>query len=863
MNRKLIEASNSGGLEAVLDIVGSGDPERLNIVHCCTALNRICRLATSPAQRAELQDNPDFRRLLGRLTKVLKGCEAKSASVAAHACASLGISDEDALAAVGAAVHANCESFDRQGVATVLWALAKLPRAARGDAPIEALTRAALDIADDFTPQELANVVWALPQVGAKDQQLVQKLALVARHRVQQFTPQGLGMVALGFSSLGVFSEPLFNAISKAAQDQAGTCNMQDAAQILTAFAKFKIKDDDLLSALCSGVSGADWSRQSGECVTSFLWALGTLRRAQLAKPLLPPLLERISQLAPTLRLRHVVLAMTGLAKVSAMAEELRISKPMRQASTVISERVSELVDRLDPQDLGLIAWAIALLGPPGKGPIIRAVSERASEVSDELSWWSVAHLEYAVRSQAGELGVPPERLLQPFLDCACTSEARLRKESLMFHAEPEAALVAAAPWESRSGDTREADAPKRALVVGSARAVLKSLQDSGFQVETWLRFSEGQRLGRAWPEEGVREDCKVCCLRYPGSSDALEFALHGAAAVLPRGARLWVFGHVQEGILGTRAALSPLFKLKRKPFGTGDARIWEAVRTKARAKQPFEAWLQDTSLDLGSGARPWLSVPGLFAGGGLDIMTQLLLSRLRLKMEGAPKILDFGCGNGALAAGLLASSEGAGSAGQLDFTLLDSDAAAMDVARRNVPGARCVVGDGLEPLLAEGVASDSQRFDVIVSNPPVHRGRPDDWRALRGLLEGAGRLLRPRGQLWLVAQEHVPVGRLLACVSADGSWGVGGEAGLYHVTLEFSDGRFSVWLAELAAHRRPTEISTACATAEGRGKKRRSSSASVRLSAAGVKPLKKKRMVPPGQDCKVKEEPKPQSEAC
>jgi len=111
-------------------------------------------------------------------------------------------------------------------------------------------------------------------------------------------------------------------------------------------------------------------------------------------------------------------------------------------------------------------------------------------------------------------------------------------------------------------------------------------------------------------------------------------------------------------------------------------------------------------------------------------------------------------------------------------MTLLDADAVAIDACRENVPGAkRALVSDCWKAL-----EHRSLHFDWIVSNPPVHRGRMDDFRVLMELVQGSGPRLRPGGVLWIVAQEYVPVGGLLGDFA--------------DVTCPFDDGRFTVWRA-------------------------------------------------------------------
>ena len=83
---------------------------------------------------------------------------------------------------------------------------------------------------------------------------------------------------------------------------------------------------------------------------------------------------------------------------------------------------------------------------------------------------------------------------------------------------------------------------------------------------------------------------------------------------------------------------------------------------------------------------RPWLVAPGLFAGGGVDVMTAYLLATLAAATpapfaDGA-RVLDFCCGSGVIAATLLARAP------RLRVHLLDADALALRCARRNVRGA-------------------------------------------------------------------------------------------------------------------------------------------------------------------------------
>merc|ERR1711879_241847 len=90
------------------------------------------------------------------------------------------------------------------------------------------------------------------------------------------------------------------------------------------------------------------------------------------------------------------------------------------------------------------------------------------------------------------------------------------------------------------------------------------------------------------------------------------------------------IFGHVREGTVGVRSRLEPIFKFQSNVAkGDKHARILSCKRTDANAKEPLDSWLRKSSIDLGKGSHDWFTVPGLFAGGTLDVMTRLLIDRL------------------------------------------------------------------------------------------------------------------------------------------------------------------------------------------------------------------------------------------
>lgn len=152
--------------------------------------------------------------------------------------------------------------------------------------------------------------------------------------------------------------------------------------------------------------------------------------------------------------------------------------------------------------------------------------------------------------------------------------------------------------------------------------------------------------------------------------------------------------------------------------------------------------------------ARPILdgrfkSRPGVFAWDRVDAASQLLVGALPTTLRGAAA--DLGAGWGFLSDALLNRCAGISS-----LDLYEAEARALELARENLAAHAPRVA--LAFHWHDVVAGLGKRFDVIVSNPPFHalgRGeRPDIGRRF---IETAAASLNRNGQLWLVANKHLP----------------------------------------------------------------------------------------------------------
>lgn len=134
---------------------------------------------------------------------------------------------------------------------------------------------------------------------------------------------------------------------------------------------------------------------------------------------------------------------------------------------------------------------------------------------------------------------------------------------------------------------------------------------------------------------------------------------------------------------------------------------------------------------------------PDLFSPKGLDIGTELLLSCLNKFTY--TTALDWGCGWGAIALWLAIQNP------KSKITALDSDIAAVKMAQQNSKANELF---NLQVLTSHGFdeVPESHHYDMIVSNPPTHRGR----EVVENMIATSYEYLNAEGLLVLVVEARI-----------------------------------------------------------------------------------------------------------
>jgi 16S rRNA (guanine1207-N2)-methyltransferase len=240
-----------------------------------------------------------------------------------------------------------------------------------------------------------------------------------------------------------------------------------------------------------------------------------------------------------------------------------------------------------------------------------------------------------------------------------------------------------------------------------------------------------------------------------PDRDLARRWILTAWDALVP-GGTLLLAGANAEGAKSLIADATVVFGAARAAYPKRKHRIARFRRPEASPKMP--AWAREPGLapgtwaafevETGRGSFLVETQSGVFAGNRLDAGTRLLLERLDVPTGG--RALDVGCGVGVI--GIAAHIAGAAQVDLVDVNLLAVEAARRNLGRLGVPG-RAWASDVFSAVSGE-------RYDVILSNPPFHRGKSVDLSVADRLIADAPGHLVPGGRLLIVANAFLAYGK-------------------------------------------------------------------------------------------------------
>ena len=252
----------------------------------------------------------------------------------------------------------------------------------------------------------------------------------------------------------------------------------------------------------------------------------------------------------------------------------------------------------------------------------------------------------------------------------------------------------------------------------------------------------------------GVQEFdmCVIDCSSYR-SNRALTMLAHAAAQRLIAKGVLYAAGPKEAGIMALSKRLENLFgNIEALAYRKGQ-RVVAAQKVRTIAPLPPEDLPRSFTLDVGSATWELEELPGVFARGGLDDATAMLIGALDVAPD--DHVLDLGCGSGliGMAAATLAPEQ--------EVVMTDADAYALDLAAHNcahnhITNVRIVAADIVDAIADE-------RFTIVACNPPFHQRNEQSSTIADRFIRGAAAVLEPGGKLYFVANRFLPYESRLA----------------------------------------------------------------------------------------------------
>ncbi len=154
-----------------------------------------------------------------------------------------------------------------------------------------------------------------------------------------------------------------------------------------------------------------------------------------------------------------------------------------------------------------------------------------------------------------------------------------------------------------------------------------------------------------------------------------------------------------------------------------------------------FTDWLAGGRQEIAKG---FVTSPGVFSADGIDPASALLAAAVPIKVGRV--VVDLGAGWGYLSSQIVSRKA------IETLHLVEADHTALECAKLNVtdPRAQFHWADATQ-------FKPGSRVDTVIMNPPFHTGRKAEPNLGVAFIKASAKMLGPAGQLWMVANRHLP----------------------------------------------------------------------------------------------------------
>ncbi|NVK33372.1 MAG: class I SAM-dependent methyltransferase [Rhodobacteraceae bacterium] len=270
------------------------------------------------------------------------------------------------------------------------------------------------------------------------------------------------------------------------------------------------------------------------------------------------------------------------------------------------------------------------------------------------------------------------------------------------------------------------------------------SLKTAGYQVEAEF----GCQTSEDQASDAKSMDFDLVMMLPPRQKQEARALMARAVSLVKNGGIVLACTANTEGAKAHESDLKNLAGLSGNLSKNKCRVYWTAVQKDALNASLLDEWkLLDAPRPILEGA--FVSRPGIFAWDRVDVASKLLAAHIPQTLAG--RGADLGCGFGYLSRVVLERCPKV-----IAMDLYEAEKRALDLARENLQAFS-------HSKSLTGIWSDVTRgiegpYDFIVSNPPFHQtGKADRSDIGQAFIRSAARGLRTGGQLFMVANRHLP----------------------------------------------------------------------------------------------------------
>ncbi len=234
-----------------------------------------------------------------------------------------------------------------------------------------------------------------------------------------------------------------------------------------------------------------------------------------------------------------------------------------------------------------------------------------------------------------------------------------------------------------------------------------------------------------------------------PKSKSLIDMTLALVSGMVVESGKIVLVGEKSAGIESAKKAYEKNIGLIEQKIVGNHSALYVGKNQKLGADKKVMDFLSYSPLVYRDVSLEVANIPGVFSMGELDEGTKLLLDHIAYDKK---KTLDVGCGSGIIGAIYKKISP------KSEITMSDSSKLAVLATQKTFERNKIEA----EVLESDVFGNIKGKFDLIVTNPPFHKGIETDYSFIEKFARDAKKHLNKNGEVYIVANSFLPYREIL-----------------------------------------------------------------------------------------------------